>query len=385
MGTIERLTLNALAGDDKLVTDAGVTLPITVGRGRRARTPSPPATAPTSSRAARASTRSTAAPAATASSATRGNDVMNGNAGDDTLVWNNGDGTDAMNGDDGLDRIEDNLGAADDNVADQGRRRQGRATTASTRPFALNIDSAEVLELNTFGGNDTFERRAWRRRADRRDRRRRRGQRRASPAATSPTRSSAAPATTRSTGGAGLGDVLDGQDGDDILSVPRRRGATSPAAASATTARLADAVDVLVDGRERRRPPTPPAPERRRTADRTSARRNACTSKLKRGVYRPARVESCPAAEAGGCKGTLALQTAKADQASAASRSPSLVGSKQLHAGRRAAPDVTVHAAQGHAQVSQKAARSLRAVSTSDDAAGNVATGTSRLAVKLVK
>ena len=85
----------------------------------------------------------------------RGDDTLNGGAGDDTLVWTNGDGNDVMNGDAGFDVIENDLGGADDSSTlkvENGRVRYDRINA----PFNLSIGSAELMQLNTFGGNDTL-------------------------------------------------------------------------------------------------------------------------------------------------------------------------------------------------------------------------------------
>ena len=80
---------------------------------------------------------------------------VNGGGGDDTLVWTNGDGNDVMNGDAGFDVIENDLGNADDESTlkmENGRVRYDRINGA----FNLSIGSAELMQLNTFGGNDTL-------------------------------------------------------------------------------------------------------------------------------------------------------------------------------------------------------------------------------------
>ena len=85
----------------------------------------------------------------------RGNDTLNGAGGDDTIVWTNGDGNDIMNGDAGFDVVENDLGAADDSSTlkmENGRVRYDRVNA----PFNLSIGSAELMALNTFGGNDTL-------------------------------------------------------------------------------------------------------------------------------------------------------------------------------------------------------------------------------------
>ena len=155
MATVERLTVNTQAGDDKVVTGPGVTLPMTVDAG-------PGTDAITTGDAGDIVQGGEGVDTLNAGAGgdrllgNPGNDVMNAGAGDDTLAWNNGDGTDDMNGEDGLDRIENNLGAADD-VSQvkvlNGKVRYDRVNA----PFGLNIATSEVFELNTFGGNDTLD------------------------------------------------------------------------------------------------------------------------------------------------------------------------------------------------------------------------------------
>ena len=155
MGTTEKLSLTPFAGDDKLVTAADVTLPISVDAGPGIDTITTGAGADLIQGGDDADVLNGGA-GGDRILGNPGNDVVNGGAGDDTLVWNNGDGTDDMNGDDGLDRIEDNLGAADDVSqvkAVNGTVRYDRVNA----PFGLNIATSEVLELNTFGGNDTLD------------------------------------------------------------------------------------------------------------------------------------------------------------------------------------------------------------------------------------
>src|SRR5215212_10721357 len=137
MGTVEKLSLTSFSGDDTLETLPGVTLPMTIDAGPGSDT-------------------ITTGAGTDRLIGDRGDDTLNAGVGDDTLVWNNGDGTDQMNGGDGLDRIEDNLGAANDVSKVKvvgGKVRYDRVNA----PFGLNIASSEVLELNTFGGNDTLD------------------------------------------------------------------------------------------------------------------------------------------------------------------------------------------------------------------------------------
>ncbi len=87
-------------------------------------------------------------------------DVLQGGIGNDTLVWNNGDGSDLMEGDDGDDTVEVNgAGAAGDEFTVQ-RSAANPARIAFDRvnlvPFNLDIGTAERLDNNTGGGDDTL-------------------------------------------------------------------------------------------------------------------------------------------------------------------------------------------------------------------------------------
>ena len=155
MGTVEKLSLTPFAGNDKLETAAGVTIPMTIDAG-------PGDDNITTGDGADLIEGGDGVDVLNGGAGgdrivgNRGNDTMNGGAGDDTLTWNNGDGNDVMNGDDGLDRIENNLGAADDvshlSVVN-GKVHYARVNA----PFTLDVATSEVFELNTFGGNDTLD------------------------------------------------------------------------------------------------------------------------------------------------------------------------------------------------------------------------------------
>ena len=384
MQTIERLSINSLQGDDKLVTDADVTLPITVDAGAGA-------DAITTGGAADLVQGGEGAdvldggPGGDRLLGNPGNDVVNGNAGDDTLVWNNGDGTDDLNGHDGLDRVEDNLGAANDisllKVVN-GKVRYDRTNA----PFGLNVASSELFELNTLGGDDTLD---------------------VAPGvgALIAVVADAGAGNDRFTGGdeadtflgglgddtldpgAGAGDAVDGQDGNDVLNV--RDNAADLARGGAGSDRAqADVADVLVDVETKDVPaapaaaPAPAAADTKGTAARVLDRR--LTSKLKRGVYTAKIRVECPASEAGGCSGTLVLQTARTVSLGG-TRFHAVLASKRytLKAGQR--KTVTVKLPRGVRALGRRGTLSLNAITTNRDAAGNLAQRSSRLAVKLVR
>lgn len=88
-----------------------------------------------------------------------GDDTVRGDAGDDTMVWNNGDNTDTNDGGAGRDTTEVNgaLTAGDQFTFGPGT---GAGTVRFARtnlvPFAIDISTTEVLDMNTFGGDDAI-------------------------------------------------------------------------------------------------------------------------------------------------------------------------------------------------------------------------------------
>lgn len=86
-----------------------------------------------------------------------GDDIMRGGAGNDRMVWNPGDGSDIMRGSAGIDTAIANGGGIDEifTLKQQGRR--ALFDRVDPFPFTLDINSTEVIELNAFGGNDSFE------------------------------------------------------------------------------------------------------------------------------------------------------------------------------------------------------------------------------------
>jgi Ca2+-binding RTX toxin-like protein len=87
------------------------------------------------------------------------NDTANGGPGNDTIVWNGGDDDDVNNGDAGDDIIQVNgSNAAGETFtvnALGADRVQFDRTSQNPAPFKLDIGTAEVLDLNMNGGNDS--------------------------------------------------------------------------------------------------------------------------------------------------------------------------------------------------------------------------------------
>ena len=365
MGTIEKLSIASFAGNDTLTTAAGVTVPMVVDAGPGA---DDITTGGSTDRIV----------------GDRGNDILNGGSGDDTLVWGNGDGDDEMNGQDGLDRIENNLGGADDvsNVTVVGGNVHYERTNA---PFNLDIATSEVLELNTFGGNDTLNVGAG-------------------VGALIAITADAGSGDDSFKGGdeadtffGGLGDdvldpgagadTVDGQDGADTLMV--RDGAPDLARGGAgTDSAQADAIDAL-DGIENAdvlaapAAPVAPAIDSKATAMRVLGR--TITSRLRNGIY-TARVRvECPVAELGGCRGTLSLLTAKTVRIGGV-RVQALLGSKSttLRPGQRRTLAIKLPRGVGKFANRSRTLK-LRAQTVSRDATGNQASRASSFSVKLRK
>jgi Ca2+-binding RTX toxin-like protein len=383
MDEIERLSINSLQGDDKLVTAPDVTLPITVdaGAGKDSITTGGAADLVQGGEGddflngAGGGDRVLGNPGA---------DKMNGGDGDDTLVWNNGDGNDEMNGHAGLDRIEDNLGAAND-ISSLDVRNGKVHYARQNNPFELDVAESEVFELNTFGGNDTLD---------------------VKPGIGSliAVVADAGSGNDRFTGGdetdtffgglgndtldpgAGAGDLVDGQGDNDTLKV-RDNQPDLARGGSGTDSAVADQLDLLVDVESKDVPVvTPPAPAPEADTQGTAARvlQRRVTSKLKKGVYTAKIRVECPASEAGGCAGALVLQTAKTVSLGG-TKFRAVVAAKRYKLDRGERVTLKVKLPKGVRALSKRGTLSLKATTTNTDAAGNLAQRTSKLAIKLVR
>jgi Ca2+-binding RTX toxin-like protein len=88
-------------------------------------------------------------------------DVFEGQAGDDTLVWNPGHDSDKLDGGDGADTIEVNGGGGGEQFTVKpsttaGRVQFDRTGPTPPGPFSLDIGTAEKLDMNANGGDDSF-------------------------------------------------------------------------------------------------------------------------------------------------------------------------------------------------------------------------------------
>jgi Ca2+-binding RTX toxin-like protein len=308
----------------------------------------------------------------------RGGDAMSGGDGDDTTVWNNGDGSDTMNGDAGLDRVEVNGAGAGDafTIAPNG----GRAKFDRTNlvPFTLDI-SAEALDLRGLGGDDAFTAAAGT------------GALLAVTAdggTGNDTLTGADEADTFAggsgndslSGGAGP-DSLDGQDGNDALAARDGQGdlvrggtGTDSAQTDQTTVDAVDAVETL--------DALPGAAPADSTATAATVRTRRANIAIRRGRASTRLSIACPAAEAGGCVGTVTLVSAKPVRIGSA-RVIAVLGSARysLRTGQR--KTVKVGLAKGVRKLAVKKAISARAQTVTRDAAGNVAVGSRAVSLRL--
>jgi Ca2+-binding RTX toxin-like protein len=312
----------------------------------------------------------------------RGNDTMNGDNGDDTLVWNNGDGSDQMNGNAGLDRTEVNgaTGAGDVfTIAPNGARSKFDRTNLG--PFTLDID-VEALDVRGIGGDDSFT---------------------AAPGtgahlavtadggSGNDTLTGAEEADTFSggsgndklTGGSGP-DVLDGNDGDDSL-FARDSASDLIRGGAGTDSAQTDAAGVDVwDGLESvdaTQVVTPPPADTTASPVTIGGGKNKLV-RIKKGRARVKLALSCPAAEAGGCKGTVALISSKAVKIGN-QRVRVVVGSANYSLNGGETKNVTVRLPKGLRKIAKNRKLAVRAQTITSDAAGNVATGSRSLTLRL--
>jgi Ca2+-binding RTX toxin-like protein len=186
------------------------------------------------------------------------------------------------------------------------------------------------------------------------------------------------------TGGSGP-DLLDGQDGDDALRARDGQGDLARGGAGNDSAQTdAPGLDVLdaVESVDALAAPPVIAPDTKGTAARIAARRAAVQIRNGRAWTR-LRV-ACPAAEAGGCIGTVTLVSAKpvriGDQ-----RVAVVLGSARyaLAAGRT--KRVTVRLPKGVRKLAKGRALAAVAQTVTRDAARNVATGSRAVSLRLPK
>lgn len=299
-----------------------------------------------------------------------GSDTLSGGPGDDIFVWTNGGGADKITGDDGFDRSEVNGSPSGETftvAADGPKRRLERAA-----PGAVSLDlDVELLDVRGNAGNDSV------------------------------TDTSGLPLTADGgvgddglTGGSGadllLGgpgidtidggtgfDVADGGPGNDALRLRDGGGDVGRCGADTDSAQ-SDAADVL-DACEQ--VDAAPGPGPAAAPD---------TKGLPVTIGKPGKVKSgkvpvkitCPAAETGGCNGTIQVATAKRVSAGGA-RVIAILGSAKLKLSGGQVRTVSLKLASGWTRyLSRKGSLSVLFTATTKDAAGNLAQATKKGTLK---
>ena len=306
------------------------------------------------------------------------------------MVWNNGDGTDFNQGDAGFDRVEVNGSptagdvfklSLNTNAALTAGQPEVKFERTNLVPFAVNIHKAttEAIAVNGGGGNDEFT---------------------VSPGLTDLLVSASGDAgNDRLTGNdeadsffggsgndiltpGGGSDLADGEVGDDELFTRDKAGdlvrggtGTDSAQTDSTTVDASSGVEKL----DATPLPTPPP-----AGDTTALLPKLGKAKVVRSRGKlVARVPvSCPAAEAGGCRTTLTLQTAKAVKLGRV-RASVVLGSKtvRLRGGQRTT--VSIRLARGASGLAKRGKLAARARVATADAAGNRATKSVAVALRI--
>jgi Ca2+-binding RTX toxin-like protein len=291
----------------------------------------------------------------------RGADTANGGNGDDTMIWNNGDGTDRNTGDAGNDQVVSNGNDAANEVytygpgAAAGRVQFNRLPNAQgAGAFGIDLE-AERFVVNGLGGDDKF----------------------------SPTAPGLAGRTAFTINAGGGNDSVTGGDGADDLhgdagndQLFSRDGVADLVHGDAgTDSARTDALTLdRVDGVEK----IDALGDRRALLPRLGKAR--VTMAGKRLIARLPL--SCPAAERGGCKVRITLKTAKAVSLGNGKRIV-VLGTKSVKLAPGASTTVRVPLSRRAATLAKGGKLSVKALITSTDAAGNRASATKKLALKL--
>jgi len=272
----------------------------------------------------------------------RGDDTMVGQGGDDTLVWNNGDNNDTMDGEAGLDRTEVNgAPTAGDAFVTAPNGPRVKFDRTNLVPFTLNIGTVESLALNTLGGDDTIT---------------------ASPGA-----------------GALIGIAADGGSGNDRIDV-RDDAPTLVRCGDGADSGTADGIDTVgadCEAVERTLADTVG------TAVQIGAGRVKAGGRLRKATA-PVKL-TCPAAEAGGCRGKLTLTSSGALRLGR-TKVIAVLGSAsyRLNPGQTRTVRVKLPSTL-KAVAGRRKSLSIRATAVSRDASGNVSEASRRLSLTLPK
>jgi RTX calcium-binding nonapeptide repeat (4 copies) len=266
-----------------------------------------------------------------------------------------------MDGQDGLDRIEVNgaAGAGDAFViAPNGARAKFDRTNLG--PFTLDIGTAEVLDVRGQGGDDTFAAQPGTPLAVLADGG---AGNDALTGAEEPDTFFGGAGNDTLTGGAGL-DLLDGQDNDDTILARDGVGDAIRGGAGNDSAQ-ADRADAT-DGIEALDVPAEVLPDTTATPVDVLGRRVNVRGRRARLAL------ECPAAEAGGCEGTVTLVSRRTFRV-AGNRVRILLGSARFDIAAGERERVTVRLSRNARRLARQRRLPVIAQTLSEDAAGNLA------------
>ena len=307
----------------------------------------------------------------------RGDDTLAGNVGDDTLVWNNGDNSDGWTARTASTTSRSTALRRGRRVHGRGERRAGEVRPHEPRAVHARRRRPRHLHVRGLGGDDTVSASSGHRALMARQVRRRVRQRSRSAAPTRPTRSSGGSGDHTLTGGTGP-DSLDGQDGNDTLRARDGQGDLVRGGAGADSAQTDQTTVDAIDGVESldALPAAQPA-DTKGTAAIVRTRRAKVA--IRRGRASTRLSIACPAAEAGGCRGTVTPPTAKPVRIGS-HRVIAVLGSARYSLRAGQSRTVTIALPKGVKKLAVSSAISARAQTVTRDAAGNVAVGSRRSA-----
>jgi Ca2+-binding RTX toxin-like protein len=296
-----------------------------------------------------------------------GSDAFFADAGDDSIVWNNGDGSDPLNeGGPGFDRVEVNGSATAGDATKLTAEALG-ATFQRTNlvPFTLGIEpNIEVVAVNGIGGNDTFsatqEGSALQVVAD------------GGPGNDELSGAGEVDSFFGGSGndtltGGGGSDLLDGNEGDDQLFARDVTGDLVRGGVGTDSAQTDQVTVDAIDGVESL--DATPAPEPVDTTALLPTVGKVAVIRSQGKLIARAPV-SCPAAEAGGCRTSITLETAKAVKLGKV-RAVLVFGSARVNLAPGQRMTVSVRVNRGVAGVAKRGKLPTRIRVSSSDAAGN--------------
>jgi Ca2+-binding RTX toxin-like protein len=310
----------------------------------------------------------------------KGPDTISGGEGDDEMVWNNGDNSDEDFGEAGDDEVVVNGSPTAGDVVtykpvNAAEAANVRVLFARTNlvPFTVNFD-AEHLTINGLGGDDTM-----------------------TPDAASPT--GLATRTTLALDGGEGNDTMSGGDGNDTLTggpgsdliegqvgndqlmardnendLVRGGAGDDSAQTDAVTVDLINGVE-HIDATQ-----LPPAPAPDQTAELPRVGKTTIAGK---GSSLTAMVPvSCPATEKGGCRTTLTLETAKPARVGGL-RAVVVLGTKSVRLAPGGRTNAAIRIARGAGALARRGKLPAKIRIVSSDSAGNTATRTVAVTLKI--